>query len=85
MKANEIPNLAKRTHIAITTSEEWKNIPKRIPPAAPHPNEIINDSFTPTAFIKKPLHTYAAISAMADKEVLTKMLPGMYLRKKVIK
>ena len=85
MKANETPNLAKSTHIAITTSDEWKKIPRRIPPAAPHPNEIMNDNLTPTAFIKNPLHTYATISAMADKEVLTKMLPGMYFRKKVIK
>ena len=77
--------MAKRTHKAIAISDEWKKIARRIPPAAPNPNEIMNANLIPTAFIKNPLTTYATISAIAAKEVLTKMFPGIYLRKKVIK
>ena len=50
LKAKDTPNLAKRTHKAIAISDEWKKIARRIPPAAPNPNEIMNANLIPTAF-----------------------------------
>ena len=57
LKANETPNLQNKTHAAMAPGEELKKLAKRMPPAAPALNAIMNDNFTPTAFIKNPLAT----------------------------
>ena len=75
-----MPNLAKRTNVAINRPSAFKKMTSRIPPVAAKMKEIINDSLTPKMSMTIPEPTYAITSAMQDKLVLVYTLPGIYLR-----
>lgn len=80
LKANDMPNLAKSTNTAIKAPSALKKITRKIPPIAASTNEIMKDSLTPKMFMTIPEPIYAQTSAMQDKLVLTKTLPGMYFK-----
>lgn len=69
LKANEMPNFAKRTKIAIKKPSAWKKMTRKSPPAAARMNAIINDSLTPNLFMTKPLDIWAMTSAVQDSDV----------------
>ena len=71
LNASEIPNLAKRTKLAIRAPSALKNITKSNPPDAPKRNEIMNDNLTQNVCITNPEPMYPNKSATQDSVVLT--------------
>ena len=84
MNAHAIPNFESKTKTGITFSLSNMKV-NRSPPRAAVTNETMNALFIPTPFTISPLIKLAVISEAHETDVLTKMLPGIYFMKNVIK